>query len=75
MRRPVMALVVLGLLAAGCSFAPEAREPTTVLHLPAEYAAAPVDSADANVSRICGLYPLEYATGSPERRSARIIAR
>lgn len=39
------------------------------------FPAAPVDSADANVSRICGLYPLEYATGSPERRSARIIAR
>lgn len=45
MRRPIIAVAAFGLLAAGCSFAPEAREPTTVLHLPAEYAAAPVDSA------------------------------
>jgi len=44
MRRPI-ALLLTSMLAAGCSFAPEAREPTTVLHLPAEYAAAPVDSA------------------------------
>ena len=45
MRRPIVALTVAGMLAAGCSFAPDVREPTTVLHLPAEYAAAPVDSA------------------------------
>ena len=47
MRKPMAAIATLGLLAAGCSFAPEAREPTTVLHLPAEYAAAPVDSSAA----------------------------
>jgi multidrug efflux system outer membrane protein len=39
---------IAGTLALGaCSFAPEVREPTTVIHLPAEYAAAPVDSAAA----------------------------
>ncbi|MBT8478546.1 MAG: TolC family protein [Gemmatimonadetes bacterium] len=45
MRKPIAALTVAGLMTVGCSFAPEAREPTTVLHLPAEYAAAPADSA------------------------------
>lgn len=33
------------LLLCGCSFAPESREPVTVLHLPAEYAAAPAGSS------------------------------
>lgn len=39
--------VAAGLLATACSFAPDPREPTTVLDLPAEYAAAPLDSAAA----------------------------
>jgi len=43
--RRTLAFVVAASGIAGCSFAPEAREPTTVLHLPAEYAAAPADSA------------------------------
>jgi len=47
MRKPTAVLTSAALLAAGCSFAPDVREPTTVLHLPAEYAAAPVDSAAA----------------------------
>jgi multidrug efflux system outer membrane protein len=48
MRSPTVVLAAVGLLTAGCSFAPEAREPTTVLHLPAEYAAAPVDGASSD---------------------------
>ena len=47
MRKPTAALVALAVLVAGCSFAPESREPATVLHLPAEYAAAPMDSITA----------------------------
>ena len=47
MRKLTAVLASATLLAAGCSFAPDVREPTTVLHLPAEYAAAPVDSAAA----------------------------
>jgi multidrug efflux system outer membrane protein len=47
MRKPMAVLASVALLAAGCSFAPDVREPTTVLHLPAEYAAAPVDSVAA----------------------------
>ncbi|MCL7960038.1 MAG: TolC family protein [marine benthic group bacterium] len=45
MRRPIVAVAVFGLLAGGCSFAPDVREPTTVVNLPEQYAAAPVDSA------------------------------
>jgi len=47
MRKTIALSAALAILAAGCSFAPESREPTTVLHLPAEYAAAPMDSAAA----------------------------
>ncbi len=47
MHRQMAVLASAALLAGACSFAPEVREPTTVLHLPAEYAAAPVDSAAA----------------------------
>ena len=45
MRSSSLLLMFAAVLAAGCSLAPETREPTTVLHLPAEYAAASPDSA------------------------------
>ena len=45
MHKRIAVAVAFGLLVAGCSFAPEVREPTTVVELPEQYAAAPVDSA------------------------------